>query len=235
MAAARSLFDRVIQLEPNFAGGYAGKSLTHSITVLFIKSEDPTHDIDQALSLANRAIELDDDYALSFSALALACALESDRERTLASARRALSAAGRDANANAMAALALLVADHPEEALDLITGALRANPEAPRTPYLNILAIAYYVKGDLERAAQTIEENTARSGPTGAHMDVFLAAAYSGLGRNIEAQAVVERLRRTAPDYPVQPWLANFLKSNQQLTQTMGRLRSAGLQTTSGP
>jgi len=229
MAAAQGLFERVIELEPGFAGGYSGKSLTHSIKVLFVKSGDPPRDIGQALSLASRAVELDQEDALGYSALALAHALEPDRDRTLENARLALSASRRDANSNAMAALALLVADHPKEAINLISSALRVNPDAPRMPYLNILAIAYYVNGDLAQAAQVLEENAARNGPTGPHMDVFLAATYAGLGRTFEAEAVVARLLRTAPDYPVEPWLAHFLRSDQALTEAMDRLRAAGL------
>lgn len=229
MAAAQGLFGRLIELDPSFSGGYSGKSLTHSIKVLFIKSADPTGDISEALHLAGRAVELDDEDALGYSALALAEALEPDRDRALDNARRALSASHRDANSNAMAALALLVADHPQEALNLISYALRANPGAPRMPYLNIMAIAHYVNGDLAHSAQILEENAARSGPSGPHMDVFLAATYAGLGRTLEAEAVVARLLRTAPDYPVERWLANFLKSDQALAEAMDRLRAAGL------
>jgi len=229
MAAAQDLFGRVIELEPNFSGGYSGKSITHSVKVMFLKSQDPSRDIDQAFSLASRAVELDSEDALGYSALALAYSLKDDRDRAVENARRALGASGRDAKANAMAGLALLVADRPKEAIDLMSNALRANPGASRMPYLNIIAMAYYVNGDLAKAAETLEENVARGGPTGPHMDVFLAATYSGLGRTLEAEAVVERLLRTAPDYPVEPWLANFLKSDQALTQTMNRLRAVGL------
>ena len=229
MAAAQGLFGRVIELEPNFSGGYSGKSLTHSIKVLFLKSGDPPQEIAQALSLASRAVELDDEDALGYSALALAYALEPDRNRALENARHSVSASHRNANSNAMAALALLVADHPKEALNLISNALRANPGAPRMPYLNIMAIAHYVNEDLSQSAQILEENAARSGPSGPHMDVFLAATYAGLGRTLEAEAVVARLLRTAPDYPVERWLANFLKSDPALTRAMDRLRAAGL------
>jgi tetratricopeptide (TPR) repeat protein len=235
MDAAQRLFERVIELSPNFSGGYGGKSLTHSMKVLFIKSTDRSQDLDQALSLGRRAVELDDESALAFSALAFAYALTPDEGRTLENARRVLTATHRDPNASAMAALAMLVADHPGEAFDLVSRALHDNPEAPRTPYLNILAIAHYVRGDLERAAQALEENIARGGPTGPHTDVFLAATYAGLGRDFEAEAVVEKLQRTAPDYPVEPWLANFLKSDDALAQTMDRLRASGLPAVSEP
>ncbi len=228
MDAAQKLFARVIELSPNFAGGYAGKSLTHSMRVLFIKSTDRSVDLDQALGLARRAAELDNESALAFSALAFAQALSLDQDRALENARRVFTSAHRDPNANAMAALALLVADHPREALDLVSNALRDNPDSPRTPYLNIQAIAHYILGDLEKAELALEENIARGGPTGPHTDAFLAVTYAGLGRDFEAEAVVERLMRTAPDYPVERWLANFLKSDEALNQAMARLRASG-------
>jgi tetratricopeptide (TPR) repeat protein len=205
------------------------------MNVLFMQSADRSQDLDQALTLARRAVQLDDESALAFSALALAYALGPDPVRALENARRVLTSAHRDPNANAMAALALLVADRPGEALDLVVNALRDNPEAPRTPYLNILAIAYYVQGDLKKTAQALEENIARGGPVGPHTDVFLAATYTGLGRDFEAEAVIERLLRIAPDYPVRLWLANYVKSDEALTQTMDRLRAAGLPADSGP
>lgn len=228
MDAAQLMFGRVIELAPDFGGGYAGKSLTHSVKVLFLKSDDRAVDLEQARMLARQALAVDQEYALGYSALAVAEALGSDEEQALVNARRALTAEQQDATANGMAALGLLVAGYPEESIDFLSRAMRLNPESPRTPYLNLMGIAYYATGDFDTAAEIFEENVARSGPTGPHMDVFIAATYSHLDRGFEARAVVERLQRTDPDYPVEDWLANYLKSEAQRSDTMGRLRQLG-------
>jgi hypothetical protein len=228
MDAAQLMFGRVIELEPDFAGGYSGKSLTHAIKVLFLKSDDRAADLEQARTLARQALEVDDEYGLAYSALAVAHALGANEEQALANARRALTAEQQDASANAMAALGLLVAGHPQEAADFLQRAMRLNPESPRTPYLNLLGIAYYAAGDYEAAAATFEENVSRGGPVGPHMDVFVGPTYGHLGREFEARAVVERLQRTHPDYPVAGWLANYLKSEAALDDTLDRLRQLG-------
>lgn len=67
-----SLFRRVSEIAPNFAGGYAGQSLAHSIGVLFFKSADPERDLAAAMALADRAVDLDPEYTLFYAALAVA-------------------------------------------------------------------------------------------------------------------------------------------------------------------
>ncbi len=89
--------------------------------------------------------------------------------------------------------------------------------------------VAQYVNGDFSGAAESIEKNLARRGPTGPHMDVFLAAAYAQMGKNFEAQAVIEKLQRTNPDYPAKNWLGSFIQSENELQATMSKLYSLGL------
>lgn len=227
--AALALFRRVVEIAPNFSGGYAGNSLARSFKVLFIKSDDPEKDLDEALALAEKAVGLDPDYSMAYSALAIAHSLKSDSSRAIESARRSLTTSQSGANANAMAALALLISERPREAIDLASKSLRLNPNQSRTPYLNFLGLAYYLTGDFEEAARNMEANLARGGPTGPHIDVFLAATYANLGRDFEARAVIDKLQRTNPNFPVELWLRNYIKSEEGLRATMSKLESLGL------
>jgi Flp pilus assembly protein TadD len=94
---------------------------------------------------------------------------------------------------------------------------------------LNLLGVAQYLNGDFSGAAASMEENLARRGPGGPHMDTFLAAAYAQMGKNFEAQAIIEKIQRTEPDYPAKNWLGNFIKSENELQATMSKLYSLGL------
>jgi adenylate cyclase len=114
-------------------------------------------------------------------------------------------------------------------AVDLLAEALGLNPDEARTPILNLLGVAQYVQGKFSGAAESIEKNLARGGPTGPHMDVFLAAAYAQMGQNFEAQAIIEKLQRTDPDFPAENWLGNFIRSENELQATMSKLYSLGL------
>ena len=122
----------------------------------------------------------------------------------------------------------LLNLDMPQEAVDQLTEALRLHPVETRVPYFNVLGIAQYVIGDYDAALGSFEKNLARKGPTGPHMDVFVAATYAQLGRDFQARAILSNLSETNPDYPVEQWMARYIKSEDELQETMDLLRSLG-------
>jgi tetratricopeptide (TPR) repeat protein len=229
LIASRNLFQRVIELDSALARGYAGKSITFSFQVIFIKSESSADDLRQALMLAERAVDIDPEYPLGFAALAFAQSLAEDSASALASVRRVLAIQPHQASSNTIASVALIVSGEPSKAIDLLTEALKLNPAEPRTPILNLLGVAQFVAGDFSGAAKSIEKNLTRGGPTGPHMDIFLASAYAQMGQNFKARAVIEKLQRTNPDYPVQKWLGTFMKSESELQAIMSKLQSLGL------
>jgi hypothetical protein len=56
-----------------------------------------------------------------------------------------------------------------------------------------------------------------------------MAAAYAQMGKSFEAQAVIEKLQQANPDYPIESWLANLIKSEGELQLIMNKLKSLGL------
>ena len=228
LETARSLFQNLIDAEPDFAGGYAGKSLSYSIEVLFIKSKEPEQDLNQATILARRATEVDSDFNPGYAALAMALSLDSKHEQALENTRRAIATPRQYTITDAIIALVLLNLDMPHEAIDQLTEALRLHPVETRVPYFNVLGIAQYVIGDYDAALGSFEKNLARKGPTGPHMDVFVAATYAQLGRDFQARAILSNLSETNPDYPVEQWMARYIKSEDELQETMDLLRSLG-------
>ena len=229
LATSKQLFERVIDINSSFGGGYAGKSIAFSFEVIFHKSNYSTDDLRQALTLAKSAVELDPEYSLGYAALALAQSLNAKYDSTLSNVRRVVAIQPRDPNANAIASAALIISGMPSKAIDLLAQAIKLNPNEPRTPFLNLLAIAQFANGDFLGAAESIEKNLVIKGPTGPHMDVFLAATYARLGKDFEAQAVIEKLQRTNPDYQVESWLENFIKSKDELRAIVSKLQSLGL------
>jgi len=229
LIASRNLFQRVIELDSNLAKGYAGKSITFSFQVMFVKSESPVDDLRQALTLAKYSVDLEPEDPWGFAALALAQSLAEDFDSALANVRRVLANQPHQAGSNTIASIALIISGKPSMALDLLAEALGLNPDEARTPILNLMGIGQYVEGKFSGAAASIEKNLARGGPTGPHMDVILAAAYAQMGQNFKAQAIIEKLQRTDPDYPAEKWLGNFMKSEKELEATMSKLYSLGL------
>jgi len=228
LETAKGLFDHVIDLAPDRPLGYAGKSLSLAIGVHFFKSKEPASDLAMAAQLAQKAVSLNDDYALGWAAMAFSHSLVGDRDAALAFARQAVADMPTDAITPTIVGLVLLNSDRPEDARDLMRDMLSKLPLQPRTPFLNVLGIAQYVTGDYQGAAQSFETNLANSGPWGPHMDLFLAAAYGELGQDFRASAVLEKVSRSSPEFPARQWMGQFIKRPGQLEATMARLRSLG-------
>ena len=229
LTSSLELFQRVIELDSAFAGGYAGKSIALSFQVLFIKADDPAKNLLQAVNLAERAVDISPEYRLGHAALALAQSLSAESDKALVNVRRVVSIQPRDANANAIGSIALIIIGMPKKAIDLVSESLRLIPNEPRTPYLNILGVAQDLSGDFPDAAASIEKNLARDGPSGPHMEVFLAASYVQMGKDFEARAIVEKLQRVNPEYPVERWLGNFIKSEDEIGMIMDKFQILGI------
>jgi tetratricopeptide (TPR) repeat protein len=229
LSVSQDLFQRVIEMDPGFPGGYAGKSLGLSIQVIFIKSKSPRDNLRQALLLAESAVDRDLEYPLGYAALALASSLVGDTDSALENVRRVISIQPHQATSNAMASLALILSGRPTNALELLDEALRLDPDESRAPYLNLIATANYVLRDYPGVVNSINMNLLRGGPTGAHMDVFLAASYAQMSKEFEAQAIMEKLRRTNPGFPLEQWLGNYIKSKKELGAIVRKLQSLGL------
>ena len=227
--ASIDLFRRVIDIDSDFPGGYAGHSIALSFQVLFVKSGNPDQDLRESLTLAKTAVDQGPDYPLAFAARALAQSLNGETESALENARRVLTIQPPDERANAIVATALVVSGRPSEAIELLMEALKLNPNETRTPYLNILGVAQYSMGDYSEAAKSIDKNLARKGPTSPHMDTILAASYLQMGETFKARAIIEKLHRTNPDFPIEAWLANFIKPADELQAIATELRSLGI------
>ena len=172
--------------------------------------------------------EVDSDCNLGYAALAMALSLDSKLEQALENARKTIATPRQYTITDAIVSLVLLNLDMPQEAADQLTEALRLHPDETRLPYFNVLGIAQYVIGDYDAALGSFEKNLARKGPTGPHMDVFVAATHAQLGQDFQAQAILSRLSETNPVYPVEQWMARYIKSEDELQETMVLLRSLG-------
>ena len=229
LGIAVDMFESVIEADSAIPEGYSGKSIALSLSLLFVKPVDTEQLLSEAIALAKQSISIDREYGLSYAALALAQSFGSDTSQVMANVRHAVAIQRDDAITNSMASIALLNVGATREAIELLNEALRLNPGEPRTPYMNLLGIAHFANGDFARANEYFEKNLARNGPAGPHMDIFRAAAFAQLGRDFQARSMIERLNTDYPDYPVEGWLRNYIKSDDDLQATVEMLQSLGL------
>jgi len=226
---ARHMFHRVIDIDPTFAGGYAGIGFSHAVTVLFSTTEEPYTALEKAIDMALKAIEVDPHFGMGYVVLAFAYALSDRMDEALFNAGKAMTLQPGDAFAQFVYGLCLTLSGKPAEAVPPLSEAIRLDPVEPRTPYRNVLGIAHYATGRYAEAAELFDENLRIGGPTGPHVAAFRAATYAALGKENEAQSIIQELVLTHPEFPVEGWLAKWLRNTDHLSTTMEELYWQGL------
>ena len=229
---ARRMFQKVIELEPKFAGGYAGSSWTHSLAVLQGFSKSLHEDTERAFELAQKAMAVDDSFGGSHNALAAANLVRGQNQQAVAVAERAVELQPDDADAHAYLGLYLMWDGRADEAIAPIKKSLRQNPQVAFStgPYLNFSGFAYFTAGRYKEAIAAFEENAKRGGPTGVEVLAYAAASYSELGQVEEAKATVQELLEKYSEFSLRSWTwLRLYKNLEDWKRLLDIFRKAGL------
>lgn len=229
---ARNMFQRIIEIDPEFGGGYAGKGFSHAVTALFLKTAIPDVELETGKKLALQAIGVDPEFGMGYAALATSYAMSGRKDEALSNARRAIEVQPGDAFTQFVYGLCLTLAGNPKAAFTPLSKAIRLDPAEPRTPYRNVLGIAHYLSGDYVAAARLFEETIKSGGPAGPHMDSFRAANYMEMGNEEQARKIIQDLITSHPLFSVEKWLAIWLKGREDQSRIMENLYRIGLQQT---
>ena len=230
LLTARSAYRRICEIDPNFAGGHAGLSLTYSFTVTFGLSEDPQDDASRALELARQAVSVDDRFALAHSALGLAHNANGQHEEARRHAQRAVELQPGDADVQVFSALTNLYAGHVDTAYEAVCTALRLDPQYVNGPYLNILGIVCFCAGRYQESIDTFRQNIERGGPIGPPALAFRTASYSAAGQEAEARASAQELLGFFPNFTISGFQMPKIFDSREVGQRLAdALHSAGL------
>ena len=129
LARARSSFQRAIELDNKYAGGYAGVSFTTSVSVLFGNPPNRSILIDSAVETAQAAIALDSSFAFSYSALAFALYTDRQFEKAIDIGRKAVELEPSNSDAYAFLSLYRAYGGEPDLAVQDALTALRLAPK----------------------------------------------------------------------------------------------------------
>ena len=135
--SARKMFLRVIEIDPEFAGGYAGVSAMMSFDAMW-SHVDTTQAIEQALAIAQKAISVDKTFGGSYTALGMALMNRRQYADAIIAAREAITRQPNDADAHVYLGLILGLDGQYTAAIDAINQAIRLNQLFFNGPYLNV-------------------------------------------------------------------------------------------------
>ncbi len=198
--SARAGNERVIEMDPTFAGGYAGRSMSYSMAVLWGYSEDPEADTREALALARRAVELGQDFARAHSALGFAYSASGKYPEAITAAKCAIELQPGDADSHAYYARCLIWAGQGDEACDELEIALRLDPQYVDGPYLNMFGRAAFSAGRYQDAAAAYDRNNKQGGPSFIGQMLVWCAACGLTGRKRQAGDLVQEILRENPE-----------------------------------
>jgi adenylate cyclase len=224
---ARQMYERAIELDPEFAFAYSLLSLTHFYEWSFGWSHDP-RTLEQAFELAQRAIVLDESLPLGHAMLGQVYLWKKQHDQAIVELENAIALSPSDAKSLAILAGILNWNGRPEEAIGWIKKAMTLNPMYPAW-YLWNLGHAHFLIGRYEEAIEPLERARDRN-PNFLPVHVYLAASYSELGRQKEAQTEAAEVEKLSPQTSIDTWRQRLPYKDQAILDRLFiSLQKAGL------
>jgi adenylate cyclase len=227
-AQARQMYEKAIELDPQYAGAYAGLGQTYWLDGLYVWNTDRAQFLERAFELGQRAVALDDSLSLPHRVLSLTYLWKKQHDQAIAEAERAITLDPNNADGYGNLGNILPFAGRPEEGIELIEKAMRLNPHYPPLYLLN-LGFAYREEGRYEEALAPLKKVLTLN-PNFAPAHWNLAACYAELGRLEEARAEVAEALRLNPNASLEVMKQNTpYKNPADLERFLAALRKAGL------
>ena len=226
------LSQRVIDLDPNFAGGYQNLSFLLSRAIRLGWSGAPREDLEKAFELAQKAISVDDKFPAAYMALANVYLMQGKHDDALVAANTAANIVSGDSDTIVWLGYFLHWVGRGEEAVAAVKKSRELNPMYlhGRNPvYLDFMGMACFTAGLYEESISNIKKSIERFGST-LTRDPFLIASYSMLGRMEEAKETAQQWLKAAPTFSLSSWqLGRMYKRPEDSERLYEALRKAGL------
>jgi adenylate cyclase len=198
-AKARPLFEKAIELDPNYAEAYALLGLNYWVGWILAFNQN-SNGIERALEMEQRAVAIDDSLSLAHSAMAQIDATEEQYYEAEAEARRAIVLDPNSALAYFTLASVLNEQTKPAEALVAVEQAMRLDPRNADN-YVGDVGIADTYLGRYKEAILPLQRSLARY-PESIWTHAWLARDYSQLGDDDPAQAEAAEVERAVARTP---------------------------------
>jgi adenylate cyclase len=223
---AREALEKVTRMSPSYADAQAELADATFQRAVYGWSEFADQDVETAIRLAQKALEIDDENVLAHSVLARAYTVQQRYDLGLAESERALQLNPSDSDVLATRAAVLLWTGNIDGSIAAGELAARLNSNLGPESALN-LGIAYILSGRFADAVKLLEAARIRY-PAYPTLDFPLAGAYAELGREAEAADALEQGKRKDPYLDLAGFGTRFQDPalKRRLDQT---LRKAGL------
>jgi adenylate cyclase len=225
---AREMFERAIELDPDFSEAYAFLGWTHMFDWWMQWSDDPEK-LRQAFGVAEQALVLNDSQAVAHGLVAWRYIYDRDYDKAIAEAEQAVALAPSGSSSHIYLAQTLNFSGRPRDAIPIGEKAMRLDPQFAWMSY-QPLSESYRLTGRLEEAISW-SKRILQVNPDFLLARVYLASMYAELGRDEEAEAEVSEIYRISPTFSSAEVRRRTppYKDPAELDRLVSTLRKAGL------
>jgi len=224
---ARSLLERVIEIDAGLAPAYALLSIACSTEYVNALNSRTASGLEQALALARKACEVDPLEPASHHALAIALMWLRRLDEAEGAARRAIELDPNSSASHGALGNVLDFAGRREQALELLQRALRLDPEF--NIWMHAVGRIQFVLGRYDEAEATFKRRLIHM-PKSDVTRAFLASLYGHTDRPDEARKIWGELMALNPQYTIEHTLRVLPYLNPApLEKFVQGLRKAGL------
>lgn len=228
IAEGRRRFKRVIELDPNFSGGYAGLANVQSLELFLLQQPRTEEALREVLDLANKAMAVsgEDGLGWAYSGLAWANAANGRHDEMMEAALKGAEIQPGDAETRAYLGLFLTFGGRPLEAIPHIEAAIRLSPRF-FVPFLNFFGYANALAGNHDAAINAVTQN-----PPGSYSPVtfsFLITAYFEKGDVAKAKDTAQFALERYPNRETFNWVTFGLKRREDRERLTKALTESGI------
>jgi adenylate cyclase len=223
-AVRRQLFEKAITLDPDYALAHAQLAMSHAFRWQ-VEMSGASEDLDRAFELAMRAVSLDPQEIVCHSALAYVQLCHQHPDEAEFHARKALALNPNRPNGLAQLGFILARVGQADDAVALITDAMRLDPHHP-TWYWMELGVAHFVARRYAEAVAAMRHRASRA----YFWQTYLAASYAQLGEEDAMRSAAAEIMRLRPDFSVAVYTPyELFKLDADREHLASSLRKAGL------
>jgi adenylate cyclase len=203
LLAARSLYQRALELDPAYAIARANLGMTYIFDVTQkVTGHASARDLEIGLSEARQSIRLDPNLAIGYQVISFGLAAGGDYPGSLQAAQRSVELNPNDPDSMMALAKAQVRFGDYEGALSNAERARRLNPMAPEY-YAYVYGQALYAAGRRDEAGNVIRECLIRA-PQDPNCLLIQAALQAGRQELGEAQATMGSLIKANPEFSLE-------------------------------
>ena len=234
LAKARELFERAIEIDPEYAHAITMLGFTHFLDARNGFTDSRDESLKRAVDLAKKAIELNDEDPLAHTLWAYIYLIRGEHDKAVEEGRKSIALGPNDAEVHSLFGSVLLLSGMFEESVYISEKAIRLHPNPPLY-YLQIMAVAYRWVGRYDETLATTEQLIERclkvkyfKGAISGY--AISAVAYIKVGRDDDALGNIAKILKINPKYSLGDIKrTQFYKNPAHLQEIIDALRKAGL------